>query len=352
VEVRGAPAAVLDGVVQSLTGPSPQTGAGQFAIAATGTLAWLDGPVASYPDGPLITVDRRGQVSPLPAPVRSYWGAVRVSPDGRRLAVPIVGLTQLGLWLYDIGRGTLTPVTVDGECMWPVWAWEGQRLVLSWLKDGRRSLAAVPVDGTAPPRALVLGPWLDPSSVTPDGRQVAVVQEPDFDILRVTVEHGQARVEPLIQTPHFEGYPEFSPDGRWLAYASDVSGRLEVYVQPYPGPGPRTQVSVEGGVIPAWHPNGRELFYASGADPVGKRWMMAVEFEAGSPPRMGTPRRLFEFDGDLIFLGAPVRCYDVAPDGQRFYAHQLRGVPPSPPVTHINVMQNWLEELKAKVPTR
>jgi hypothetical protein len=146
--------------------------------------------------------------------------------------------------------------------------------------------------------------------------------------------------------------PTFSPDGRWLAYGSDVSGRNEVYVRPYPGPGPAEQVSLEGGRDPAWHPNGRELFYVGPLDGAGKRRIMAVEFAPGSPPRIGTPRRLFEFDPrDLNFGCTPLRCYDVAPDGQRFYVTQTRPAPPPPVVTHINLIQNWLEGLKAKVPT-
>jgi len=352
VEVRGGPVAVLDGVVQALTGPAPQTGAGQFAVAATGTLAWLPGPVAPYPEGPLVTVDRRGQVSPLPAPLRSYWGSVRLSPDGRRLVVAIVDLTEWGIWLYDLGRGTLTPRVRGSEAGRTIWAPDGQRLLFSWLNNGRRSLATVPIDGTSPPVIVTAG-HLYPSSFTADGQQVAVVrQNPEEDIVMVTVEKGHARVQPQVQTPHREEYPEISRDGHWLAYTADDSGRMEVYVQPYPGPGPITQVSVEGGVIPAWNPNGRELFYASGEDPAGKRWLMAVEFEAGSPPRIGTPRRLFEFDRDLTFLCSPVRCYDVAPDGQRFYAHQLHRVPSPPAVTHINLILNWFEELKRKAPVR
>jgi hypothetical protein len=124
-----------------------------------------------------------------------------------------------------------------------------------------------------------------------------------------------------------------------------------VYVQQYPGPGPAEQVSIDGGESPAWHPNGRELFYLSLPDLAGKRRMMAVDFEAGSPPRIGTPRRLFEFDPrEISLIGVPVQGYDVAADGQRFYAVQARPSPPPPVVTHINLVLNWVEELKAKVP--
>jgi len=355
VKVRGAPVPVLEPVAQALSGAhsSDFTGAGQFAVAANGTLAWVPGPVAPFRDAVLVTVDRRGHVLPLPAPVRSYSPRVRLSPDGRRLAVVVQTITEVGLWTYDLGRGTLTLLAGGGEAIWPIWSPDGRRLLFDWLTDGRRALAVQPADGTAPPQALVLGRWFDPSSVTPDGRQVAVVQEPDLDILSVTIEHGQARVQPLIQTPHNEGWAEFSPDGRWLAYASDVSGRFEVYVRPYPGPGPAEPVSIEGGDDLAWHPTGRELFFVGPRDPAGKRWMMVVDFTAGSPPRIGRPRPLFEFDNRTLRLACiPLRCYDVAPDGQRFYGIQHQTPPPPPVVTHINLMLNWLEELKQKVPAR
>jgi len=351
LKVQGAPVAVLDTVAQALTARNllDFTGAGQFAVAATGTLAWIPGPVAPYAESALVTVDRRGQVSPLPAPVRAYWSALRASPDGRRLAVPIQTLTETGLWLYDLGRGSLTLLAGGGDAIWPVWSPDGHRLVFGWIKNGRQSLVAQPADGTAPPQVLVEGRVV-PSSFTRDGRQLAALLA--GDIVIVTVEKGQASMQPLFQTPHTEYWPEFSPDGRWLAYGSNVSGRFEVYVRPYPGPGPAEQVSIDGASSPAWNPNGRELFFVSAPDPAGKCRMITVEFEPGSPLRIGHPRSLFEFDPSNLFLrGGPVRCYDVAPDGQRFYAMQARNPAPPPMVTHINLVFNWFEELKAKVPT-
>jgi len=368
LEKRGPEVPVLDTVAQSLTAGnySDVTGAGQFAVAATGTLAWVPGPVVPYADLALVTVDRRGQVTRLPAPVRSYGASVRLSPDGRQLVVLVYTLTERGVWVYDLSRGTLTPLTLGSEAYGPKWFPDGQHIVFGWLKDGRRSLAVQPADGTAPPRVLVAGEFV-PMSFTPDGRQV-VASRGGEDIVMVSVEDGQARVQPLIDTPHTEGWAEFSPDGRWLANASDVSGRFEVYLRPYPGPGATEPVSVDGGRCPAWNRNGRELFFLSLPDPAGTQRMMAVDVAPGSPPPLGSahgglsrvegpridrPRTLFEFDSlrDLVFDCSPSRCYDVALDGQRFYATQRAAPPPPPVVTHINLIQNWFEELKAKVPT-
>jgi Tol biopolymer transport system component len=354
LKVRGHAVAVLDTVAQALAGTARNdaSGAGQFAVAATGLLAWVPSPVVPHPDRVLVTVDRRGEVARLPAPTRSYAGALRVSRDGR-LVMVMYSLTERGLWVYDLSRGGLTRLPLDGEAAGLALSPDGRTAAFAWLKDGRRSLAVQSTDGTVPPRALVAGEFY-PLSFTGDGRQLAAARGFQ-DMVLVTLGDGQARVQPLIETPHREDCGQFSPDGRWLAYASNETGRTEVYVQPYPGPGERKPVSIEGGWNPAWNPNGRELFFLSLTEG-GKRRMMAVDFvglSAGEGPRIGRPRMLFEFqNAEFNYACEPNRCYDVAPDGQRFYVVQTP-TPQSPPaMTHINLIQNWLEELKAKVPAQ
>ena len=150
-------------------------------------------------------------------------------------------------------------------------------------------------------------------------------------------------------------WPEFSPDGRWLAYASDDSGRLEVYVRPFPGPGPRTQVSVNGGQSPAWNPSGGELFFVALPDPgqPETRHVMVVEARTSPTLWLGRPRELFSFTANdhLVFACIPARCYDVSADGQLFFVSRGAAVAQPPPVTHIHLIQNWLQEVKARVPT-
>ncbi|MGE5360190.1 MAG: protein kinase domain-containing protein [Bacteroidales bacterium] len=352
LEIRGTPVAVLDKVAQALTASNTDyvTGAGQFAVAANGALAWVPGSLVPYPDVRLVTLDRRGVVSPLSAPARSYGPAARVSPDGRRLAVMIRTITDVGVWLYDVDRGASTLLAGGGEAWIPIWSPDGRNLAFAWLADGRRAMALQPADGTAPPHVLAPGD-LTVSSFTPDGRHVAAVRD-SRDVVVLSVEPGQNGVQPVARlSQHAERWPEFSPDGRWLAYGSDVSGRFEVYVRPYPGPGPIEPVSVDGGWSPAWARSGRELFFVGLPDQEGKRRLMAVEFVPGSPPRIGRPRPLFVFDpGDLRLACAPVRCFDVAADGERFYATQTLAPPRPTVVTHISLILNWLEALKAKVP--
>ena len=349
--VHGTPVPVLDTVAQSLTGGTSNniTGAGQFAVAPTGALAWVASPVVPYPDSRLVTVDRHGRVTPLAAPVRSYTENVRVSPEGRRLAVGVQTLSEVGLWVSDLDRGNLSPLNRDGEVNWLIWTPDGLSVLYDWLSNGRFSLAAQRADGTAPPRDLLTGSHI-PVSFTPDGRHLAALRS--GEVVTVTVENGQASVEHSTDVPEVGWWPEISPDGRWLAYGSWVSGQLELYVRAYPGPGPATPVSLEGGGSPAWHPTGRELFFVTCDSKAVECRLMAVEFAPGSPPRLGRPRLLFNFRNDeLVLFCIPSRCYDVARDGQRFYAVQRQTLSRPPPVTHVDVVLNWFEELKAKVPS-
>jgi Tol biopolymer transport system component len=348
--VRGTAVPVLDGVAQALTSTNTRdiSGAGQFSVSSTGTLAYLRGAVVPYPDARLVAVDRQGRVSPLEAPTRSYGPDLGLSPDGRHLAVSIDSLTERALWLYDRGRGTLSKLTPGGETMSPRWTPDGQHVAFWWLSEGVFQLAWQRADGTAPPEGLVHDPG-HPSSWSPDGRHLAFTR--DGDIWIANVENGKAAVEPLARTPDIELWPEFSPDGRWLAYGSNASGRNEVYVQPYPGPGPRQQVSLEGGESPAWSPTGRELFFVSAPDSEGMRQMMVTEVRPASTLTFGKPRRLFGFSPPTLSFGcAPNRCYAVAPDEERFYVRQTPPTAPPAPVTHIQLIQNWTEELKARLP--
>ncbi len=149
-------------------------------------------------------------------------------------------------------------------------------------------------------------------------------------------------LQPFLKTPFNEGAPAFSPDGRWLAYSSDESGRTEVYVQPYPGPGGKWQVSTDGGSEPSWNPNGRELFYRNGDNK-----MMAVDVAAHPSFSAGKSKLLFEGLYQLSATPA-ARNYDVSPDGQRFL--MLKADEQERSASQINVVLNWFEELKRRVP--
>jgi Tol biopolymer transport system component len=359
LEILGEPVPLLDGVSQALVAGSSYliTGAGQFAVAPNGSLAYVKGEVPSYPETQPVTVDRQGRASVLATPPRPYIPVVRVSPDGRRLVLGVTGLEEWSLWVFDIARGTLARVTTGLEADWPGWSTDGERVVFPLLSGGVWQLAWQRTGGAEPPEILARD-VASPPSWTPDGRRFAFVNATragDLDIWVGTLEGSRATLRPLLETPHAERWTEVSPDGRWLAYVSDDSGRDEVYVQPFPGPGPRTQVSVKGGISPAWNPSGGELFFVTPPDPdePDSRHMMVVEVSTHPALRLGTPRALFRFSAtEQSFTGAPSRCYDVSADGQHFYIVRGRGFDLSSPVTHIQLVQNWLEEVKARVPTR
>jgi serine/threonine-protein kinase len=322
------------------------TGAGQFAVSSTGTLAWVQLPLVRPPETQLVAVDRRGQVTPLNCPPGSFNLGLRVSPDGRRLATTVLTGTQVGVWSCDLERGGLTLVVGADEAAWPVWSHDGSSLFYFRLANARATTAVQKTDGSSEPQTVFSAAGV-PTSCTRDGEHLAVTK--DRDIFVVTMKDGKPSEEPFLATSHQEAWPDFSPDGRWLAYASDISGRFEVYVRPYARPGATMQASVAGGDSPAWNPNGRELFFVSPPDSSGARWMMVAEFDNGS--FLGPPRRLFASNpNELRFSQTWARMYDVAKNGERFYAIKAAAVKPPPPVTHINLFQNWTEELKAKVP--
>jgi eukaryotic-like serine/threonine-protein kinase len=345
LQVRGREETVLDeSVAQALTPVLNQTGAGQFAIAPTGTLAFLAGPLLDYPDLDLVTIDRKGGITSLGAPQRPYNYYTRVSPDGRHLAIGLRKASEHAVWLHDLERNLSTLLMREGEAWYPKWSRDGEELVFRWLAGGRWSLAALRVDRTAPIRVLAEGE-LFPSSFAPNG-DLLLVQDEDIVVMNLASTPPELR--PVVATPAAEHGPEVSPDGQWLAYSSDESqpGRQEVYVRPYPGPGRAQRVSVDGGANPAWNPQGGELFFIKYGGPSS---MMSVRFD-GSP---GRPQELFQFNPLEVSLWCvPVRCYDVAPDGQKFYGTRRPEAAVLPVTTHVQIVLNWFAELKARVPAR
>jgi Tol biopolymer transport system component len=248
-------------------------------------------------------------------------------------------------WLYDLSRETLTRFSIEGSVnQAPVWTPDGKRIALDSNKVGPLNIYWGLADGSSELERLTSSEYVPaPMSWSPDGQLLAFVEfnpttQHDIWVLRM----GDRKAQPFLRTRFDETEPRFSPDGRWLAYISDESGRYEIYVQPYPGPGGKWQISKEGGTQPVWNRNGRELFYRSGDK------MMAVNVATQLGFSAGTPRMLCEgvYDSEL----GPITDYDVSPDGQRFLMvkpaeRELAGP------TQINVVLNWFEELKRRVPT-
>ncbi len=241
----------------------------------------------------------------------------------------------------------MTRLTFEGDNEAPIWTPDGKWVTFASRSSGPFNLFWKPADGSGSEERLTTGEhFQNPESWSSDG-QVLAFQEvnptTNSDIWVLPLE-GERQPRPFLQTPFNEAEAKFSPDGRWLAYVSDDSGRFEVYVLPFPGPGGQRQISTEGGREPVWNSNGRGIFYRNGDK------MMAVDITTEPAFRAGTPRLLFEagYEGPRrVLYGAN---YDVSSDGQRFVMVQA-GQEQQEPVTQINVVLNWFEELKRLVPT-
>jgi eukaryotic-like serine/threonine-protein kinase len=321
----------VEGVLQSTFG-----GAAQYSFSATGSLVYVSGGVQAT-QRKLVWVNRNGTEQVLAAPAQGYRYA-RLSPDGRSIAVE----ADSQIWIYDLARDTLTRLTFEGTSnINPVWTPDGKRITF----DSTTNLFWQMADGSGGLERLGTSQYAQvPRSWSPDGQLLAFHEnnpttKKDIWVLRLS-DH---KAEPFLRTPFNEGGPVFSPDGHWLAYISDESGRPEIYVKPYPGPGGKWQISTEGGSEPAWNRNGRELFFRSGSK------MMAVEVTTQPTFSAGKPKVLFEGQYWGVQAGQMGTAYDVSPDGQRFLmikpVEQTGAAP-----TQINVVLNWFEELKQKVP--
>ena len=336
--LTGAAVPALEGVMQS-----PVTGAAQYSISSTGTLVYLAGGIAAR-DSRLVWVSRNGEEQLLPAPPHNYVYP-RVSPDGRRLAVNIAE-QESQVWVYDTSRDTLTRLTFEGnDNNTPSWSSDGRRIAFRSNRAGTNNLYWQAADGSGVAERLTTSDDTQSSnSFSPDGQLLAFIAttpETGRDIWVLNLKDQKA--QPFLKTSYEDTAPKFSPDGKWLAYSSDESGRREIYVQPFPGPGGKWQISTEGGQEPVWNPNGREFYYRSGDK------MMAVEVSTQPTFSAGRPRVLFE--GPYLLTTASFQFYDVSPDGQRFLMLkpvESQGAAP----TQINVVLNWFEELKRRVPAK
>jgi serine/threonine protein kinase len=336
LEVTGAAVPIVEGIARSAG-----TRSAHYSLSRTGTLAYLRGLGGlQTPQRKLVWADRKGSEQSIAAPPHAYR-TPRISPDGKSLAISVEELRGQ-VWIYDFSRDTLTRLTFEGSPnLDPVWSPDGKRIVFD--SGIPRNLFWQSADGSDKPERLATSDAIQvPNSWSPDGQVLAFHTafggHRDQWILRLSDRSARK----FIQSAFNESSGRFSPDGRWLAYVSDESGRSEVYVQPYPGPGGKRQISPDGGNEPVWNSNGRELFYRNGDK------MLAVEVTTQPSFSVGKPKLLFE--ASYMQTPAGSAYYDVSPDGQRFLMIKPVEQPQTAP-TKINIVLNWFEELKQKVPT-
>jgi serine/threonine-protein kinase len=345
LQARGTPVPVSPDVVT--------TGAGAVdaVVAGDGTLAYVSGRGVRA-QRTLVWVDRQSGETPTPAPPRAYLNP-RLSPDGSRVAVAAID-QESDIWVWDLGRTTLTRATFDpGLDTFPVWTPDGRRLIFSSDRAGARNLYWQAADGTGAVERLTESlNQQNAVAVSPDGRRLIFSEEEprtgNGDVMMIELD-GSRRVTPLVQSPFIERNGIISPDGRWLAYEADDSGRFEIYVRPFPDVNSgHWQVSTGGGTRPLWARSGQELFYAA---PTGA--LMRVSVEHVSTWTATTPVLLIKEGYFMNPAGLASRTYDISPDGQRFLLFKSGGgSDQTAAAPQVIVVQHWTEELKRLVPTK
>jgi Tol biopolymer transport system component len=352
LEVRGTPTPMLEDVAGNTV-----TGAGQYDVARNGTLVYLSGK-SSTTNWPVVWMDSSGKTKPLLAVPGPYYSP-RFSPDGERLALAVGSARGNDIQVYDWQRDRMTQLTFTQTNFFPVWTPDGKHIVFQSQSSGASSLWWIRADGGGEAQPLLESKTrAEPYSFSPDGHRLGFAERSadtglDLWTLPLDVsdpEHPKpGKPELFLQTPQNDEEPAFSPDGRWIAYTSAESRRLDVYVRPFPAGAPsgsgKWQISTGGGHYPVWSRNSRELFYETITP--DNRIMVSTytakgDSFAADKPRPWSNTQIREPAGELNL--------DLAPDGKRF------AVFPRPEATgeqkgsvHVTVLLNFFEELRRRV---
>jgi eukaryotic-like serine/threonine-protein kinase len=341
LEVTGGEVPVVEDV--SVIGP---TGTADYSVSASGLLAYFLS--AGSAGTTLAWADRTGQTKVLSGQSRQLWGTGRLSPDGRLVANGISNdRGGRDVWTLDVDRGTLTRLSFSGQGDtndFPIWTPDGRRVIYSGNVEGKHGLYSVPADASAKPTLLLSTESSAlPRSVTPDGKRLIYTaagpdKRPQLLVLPIPVDGSSGQPQPLhADAAGAETDGQLSPDGRWIAYESTESGSTEVYVQPFPGPGAKTRISLDGGSTPRWSRDGRELFYWARV-PIAK--LMAVDVTTNPAFAPGSPRELFRQPSTTT--------WDITPDRNRFLVELSARASGST----LAIVTNWFEELRRRAPAR
>ena len=335
LELRGTPVAVVRDVVTT------ESGAADAVISLNGTLVYVPGPAVSQSTRTLVWVDRQRRETAIQAPPRAYVHP-RLSPDGTRLAV-FVADQELDVWLLDLSRTTFTRFTSGpGVDTYPLWTHDGRRLIFSSQRTGVANLFWQAADRSGDVERLTNSSNAQSATgISPDGRFLIfteVAPTTGEDVMQMTLDPTRA-VTPLVESGFAERNGTVSPNGRWLAYEANDSGRFEVYVRPFPNVNSAIfPVSTDGGTRPLWSPTGQELVYIS---PAGALMRVGV---GPDPAWTSTTPTLVVKEGYYTQPDNAGRTYDMAPDGGRFL--MIKGTTGPTPRSSLNFVHNWTEELK------
>jgi Tol biopolymer transport system component/tRNA A-37 threonylcarbamoyl transferase component Bud32 len=327
LRVSGLPVPVLENVRTHIG-----LGRAYVDVADDGTVVYAE------PDREmrrLTLVDRRGNETAISDQERSFQD-VRISPDGTQLLVAVGEYPANDLWLVNLARNSWSRIAPEGKNIAPIWSQSGDQVFFASNRSGMYNVFSIRTDGNGSPKQVTNREyWPFPRSISADGRTLIVdVQHPVTSNDLWTVDVASGRESPLLVGPFDQDYAEFSPDGQRIAYVSNESGRNEVYVQHFPATGRKWSVSREGGTLPRWSRNGRELFFRN-----GQKVMVA---DVGTQPELviGAPKELFE--------GEYAPAYDVSADGQRFVMLKSQ-LPPSP--SQLQVILGGTSDMQRRVST-
>jgi serine/threonine protein kinase len=333
----------------------------EFACSDSGTLVYISpsmniGLSDTAPERTLVWVDREGNEEPLAAPPDRY-GPLKISPDGTQIVTGIGPSYSRDILIWDTVRKVPTILTFDeASDEYPLWTPDGQRVVFHSLREGTfGGIYWKKADGTGTAEHIFSMPdrMISPQSLSKDG-DILVLTEMTFtpvqsDIGMLSMEGDRER-EPLLQEKYSEFNPQLSPDGKWMAYVSDESGQIQIYVRPFPQvDASKYQIPNGIGYGPLWSPDGKELFYRNGEE------VVAVPVETEPIFKAGNPEILFRENYFSDFMTQRVcTLWDVHPDGKRFLMikqpertkEEIEAEFPR----KINIILNWFEELKEKVP--
>jgi eukaryotic-like serine/threonine-protein kinase len=307
-----------------------------FSLSRNGLLLYQPGGASE--NARLVWMDRHGKEGDTIGKPADYRNA-RLSHDGTRIAATLVdpATQRSDVWVIDIVRGTTTKLTFDPENdSSPTWSADDQRIYFTSQRSGKGDVFVKSSFGTGTEEPVYGSPEVDfLQSLSPDGLFGWVqsnLGRQSWDTFRVNLRDGTASA--FLATPYSEVQAAASPDGRWLAYSSDETGRAEVYVQSLSNDGGKWQVSTDGGGFPLWTRGGREIIY-QGRDSK----LIAVAIEAGATFSAGVPSVLFD---PRMRSNIPGRMWDATPDGERFLVNRLLDTPEVEPLALI---QNWPEGL-------
>jgi serine/threonine-protein kinase len=300
---------------------------------------------AGTPLNKLEWTDRNGVAQQLPDPPRR-WNAIALSPDGKRVAGSIwdESGSHSDVWLQDLERHTLTRLTFGGVNYQSVWTPDSRWLTYFHPSgEEKHGIYRVPADKSGPPELLLAAEQAAPFSWTPDGKALLYTQingKRQNWILPMPGSGVESKPRLFTRTSFNESNPAVSPDGKWVAYESDETGNDEIYVEPFPGPGGKSQVSSQGGSNAVWSRNGKELVYAE----PNTLQLMAVDVATGPQFHAGIPRAMFKLPAASM---ADV-AFDVTQDPKRFLV--VRVLREEKPGATFVTITNWFDDLRRRAP--